>query len=249
MDDVRPVVFFHIMKCGGTSVRTGLAQGIAGHREGSGVFELAGQIAQEASGGRHRENWQFRDSLLLYVLLADEPRLVLGHFRYRDRYLDYLDRFHFVTVLRDPVERFISLYRYRRYKATVDVSVAGSFEEFVSEPRWQKEGHLYVETFCGGDDLDPRSPDAVAAAVTNLGHFAVVGFTDHLDQFAIDVGNCVDQTVLIPRLNKSPAPEDDREIGPELMARTREICAPDLALFEAMVERRRPTQPPENSMS
>ncbi|MDH3707706.1 MAG: sulfotransferase family 2 domain-containing protein [Acidimicrobiia bacterium] len=249
MEAVKPVVFFHVMKCGGTSVRAGLAQGIADDPAGPDVFELDGQIALEAAGGLHAENWRFRDSLLLYVLLADQPKLVLGHVRYRDRYTDYLDRFHFVTVLRDPVERFISLYQYRRYKEGVDVPVSGSFEDFIDKPRWQKEGHAYVEVFCGRDDLDRRSDAAVEAAVENLGRFEVVGFTDQLDRFATDVGSCVGREVHIPRLNKSPAPDDDREISAELLARTHEICAPDIALFEAMIRDRSAAQPPENSMS
>ncbi|MDH3707215.1 MAG: sulfotransferase family protein, partial [Acidimicrobiia bacterium] len=160
---MKPVVFFHVMKCGGTSVRAGLAQGIADDPTGPDVFELDGQVALEAAGGRHPDNWRFRDSLLLYVLLAGEPKLVQGHFRYRDRYVEYLDRCSFVTVLRNPVDRFISLYRYRRYKDGVDVAVTGSFAEFLDNTRWQKEGHTYVDVFCGRDDLDLRSDEAVEA--------------------------------------------------------------------------------------
>ena len=120
----RPVVFLHVMKCGGTSVRAGLAEGLAGQRHGPGVFELDGDAAKYAAAGNDQDNWRFRDALLPYVLTALEPAIVLGHFRYRDRYKDLLDRSHFVTVMREPVDRLVSLYRYRRYKETVDVPVS-----------------------------------------------------------------------------------------------------------------------------
>ena len=91
---------------------------------------------------------------------------------------------NFVTVLRDPVERMISLYRYRRYKVDVDVPVTMGLDEFIATRRWAKEGHAYVDTFCGRDGLDPKSDAAVAAAVENLQRFAVVGFTDRLEEFS-----------------------------------------------------------------
>lgn len=235
MTAVKPVVFFHVMKCGGTSVRAGLAKGIGGERDGGGIFELDGRAAKGAAGGGHSENWQFRDQLLSYEVLAGRSDLVMGHFRYRDRYTELAPHAAFVTVLRDPVDRFVSLYRYRRYKEGVDVPVAGSLEDFLDTPRWQKEGHAYVSLFCGNDDLDPRSDAAVDAATANLEHFAVVGFLDQLDEFAAAVGRVVDRTVEIPRLNDSPAPreEREREFDEPLLARIHEVCAPDQAFYDA----------------
>jgi hypothetical protein len=229
----KPVVFFHVMKCGGTSVRDGLSAGITGARKGPEVFELDGEAAKLSAGGRDPDNWKFRDALLPYVLRTTRPRVVLGHFRYRDGYRELLDGAHFVTVLRDPCERMVSLYKYRLYKEGVDVPVTGGFDEFIRSSRWAKEGHAYVTTFCGGTDMDPRSDAAVAAAVANLGRFAVVGFTEALDDFSRRVGVCAGTPVSIPVLNASPAPRTrlDREIA-DAADRLREICAPDLQVYE-----------------
>ncbi len=98
--DRKPVVFFHVMKCGGTSVRVGLSDGHHRAREGPEVFELDGEAAKLSAGGSDRDNWKFRDALLPYVLRAMRPPVVLGHFRYRDAYQDLMDDAHFVTVLR-----------------------------------------------------------------------------------------------------------------------------------------------------
>lgn len=230
----KPVVFFHVMKCGGTSVRAGLAGGASGRGDSSKIFELDGEAAKIAAGGKDPDNWKFRDALLRYVLVGMRPSIVMGHFRYRDQYRDLIDSAHFVTVLRDPVDRMVSLYRYRRHKDGVDVPVSFGFEEFVESTRWAKEGHAYVDTFCGGDDLDPRSDEAVAAAVANLRRFAVVGLVDRLDEFSDQVSPYLGKTVSIATLNTSPAPEADlhADIAPGALERAREVCGPDREVYE-----------------
>ena len=166
MNDRRPVVFFHVMKCGGTSVRAGLSIGALNRpalpvgvedatreseaapapalRLESPIFELSGEAAKAAAGGPNRDNWIFRDALLPYVLEAMRPALVLGHFRYRDRYAAIAEANHFVTVLREPVDRVVSLWKYRRDKTGVDVPVSMSFDEFLESRPWSREGHTYV---------------------------------------------------------------------------------------------------------
>ena len=230
--DHKPLVFVHVMKCGGTSVRVALSMGLTGHREGPDIFELDGEAAKASAGGSNPDNWRFRDALLPYVLRAMAPTVVLGHFRYRDDYLDLVDSAHFVTVLRDPVERMVSLYKYRRYKDGIDVAFSDGFDEFIASRRWAKEGHAYVDTFCGNSDLDPRSEAAITAAVSNLRRFAVVGFTDRLDEFADRVSACVGRPVGMWLINESPAPETVEIESSDAFDRVQEICAPDLAVYE-----------------
>jgi SAM-dependent methyltransferase len=255
----KPAVFFHVMKCGGTSVRAALASGAAAYdgepteapvsaaettpagdleadarRLGPRIFELDGETAKFAAGGTNRENWLFRDALLPYVLRAMRPAVVLGHFRYRDRYQELLGSAHFVTVLRDPVERIVSLYKYRRYKSGIDVPVSLTFDEFLATPRWMKEGHVYVDTFCGRDGLDPRSDLAIAAAIANLRRFAVIGFTERLDAFSTLVTAQIGKPVSVPMYNTSPAPEDE-QVDDAALERARAVCAPDTALYEEIL--------------
>jgi hypothetical protein len=234
----RPLVFLHVMKCGGTSIRWALAQAAAGRRDGPEVFELDGRAALQAVGGDNDRNWAFRDALLAYLITAAPPAVVLGHFRFRDEHAGLLDAAHLVTVLRDPVDRLVSLYRYRRWKEGVDIPVTGTLAEYVDTPRWQKEGHKYVDTFCGRDGLDPRSDEAVDAAVANLRRFAAVGLLDRLDAFAAAVGALLGRPVAIPVLNTTPAPagEGAPDADPAVLERAREVCAPDCRVYEAARE-------------
>ena len=233
----KPLVFFHVMKCGGTSVRAGLAAGAAGRRRGPNVFELDGAAAKAAAGGGHADEWQFRDALLPYALTAMHPSVVLGHFRYRDRYADLADDALFVTVLRDPVERMVSLYKWRRYKDGIAAPLSRSFDQLVSSGRWSKQGQAYVDTFCGRDDLHARSEEAAAAAVANLRRFAVVGFIEHLDDFSDQVSSCLGREVTIPVLNRSPAPPD-AEIDAGIRERAKILCAPDYRVYDQLLAAR-----------
>jgi hypothetical protein len=233
----RPVVFLHVMKCGGTSVRAGLATGLTGARHGPAVVELDGRAAKAAAGGTIIDDWAFRDALLSYVLATQDPAVVMGHFRYRNRHAPLLERAHVVTVLRDPVERLLSLYRYRRYGAGVDLPLSRSLEEQVSSDRWVGEGHRYVSTFCGRDDLDPRSDAAVAASVANLRRFALVGAAEQLDRFGERLSALVGVPITFPVLNASPAPEPEptSEIDPHLLTRLRDLCAADAEVYAQVV--------------
>lgn len=233
----KPLAFFHVMKCGGTSVRAGLATGAAGRRHGPEVFELDGSAAKLAVGGTNASEWEFRDALLPYALFTLQPAIVLGHFRYRDRYQEFADSVHMITVLRDPLERLVSLYKWRRYKSGIGRPVSLGFDELIASGRLDKSGHEYVDIFCGNDELDPRSDAAADAAAANLGRFAVVGFLDRLDEFASEVSACLGRPVTIPMLNTSPAPAD-AEIDAASLERAREVCAPDYRVYDQLVRHR-----------
>jgi hypothetical protein len=235
--DHKPLVFFHIMKCGGTSVRAGLAMGAAGRRRGPEIFELDGPAATAAAAGTAADDWKFRDALLPYALLTLHPAIVLGHFRYRDRYEELTGSVHMVTVLRDPLERLVSLYKWRRYKQGIGRPVELGFDELVASGRLAQAGHEYVDVFCGNDDLDPRSDAAADAAVANLRRFAAVGILDRLDEFSSRVTTCLGKPVTIPVLNRSPAPAD-ADIDPAALERARELCAPDYRVYNELVSRR-----------
>lgn len=225
------------MKCGGTSLRRALRDVADGD-----LFELDGSAAMAATGGilAQAENWRFRKDLLSYVLHAGPPAVTLGHWRFDDTgHIPLLDRAAFVTLLRPPVDRLVSLYRYRKHGARDGLPVHAPLAETLRDPGWQQAGCHVVETFCGRADLDPRSDEAVEAALANLDRFAVVGTLADLPRFADALADTVGRPVAIGHHNPSPAPPGvDEDAEPDesaaLDALLAEICAPDQRVYDAL---------------
>jgi hypothetical protein len=236
MTPPKPVVFFHVMKCGGTSIRAGLIDALAGG-EPSEFFELDGRASVHATGwmaGRD-DLWRFRDALLLYVLEAMQPSLVVGHFRFHERHARLLDSAHLVTVLRNPVERLISLYEYRRFGGASLRPTSLTFEDYLATEEAEMEGRRYVETFYGGARHDATSAEAVDRAIQHLRQFAAVGFLGDIDDFTVRLGALTGTSVGVPFLNRSAAPTGHRDHLPETtVERLQEICRPDLRVFHAL---------------
>jgi hypothetical protein len=231
----RPIVFFHVMKCGGTSVRRSLID--TARRASGEVFELQGEAAMAAVGGiiHQDENWRFRRELLAYLLHGTPPAVIVGHFRYHHALAPLRDRAHFVTVLRPPVDRVVSLYRYRRYSGRRGgIPAPAALRDILDDPAWQSAGHHYVETFCGDPGLDPRSERAIDAAIENLSSFRVVGDTGAMADFAAAMSALTGADVAVDHRNASPAP-DDLPDPTELRAELEELCAPDRRVYEEVL--------------
>lgn len=234
----RTVVFFHVMKCGGTSVRRSLADSAPRGRDD--VFTLDGSAAMAAVGGlvHQAENWRFRAELLGYLLHGNPPPVIMGHFRYANALEQFLDRSDFVTVLRPPVERLVSLYRYRHFSGREEgIAAPPSLAATLADPGWVPAGHHYVETFCGDPALDPRSDEAIDSAIANLGRFRVVGHTDDMAGFASRVTQACGRTVEVNRKNSSPAPDDHVDDATELSDELAAFCGPDQRVYDAVFGR------------
>jgi hypothetical protein len=232
-----PIAFLHVMKCGGTSVRAALQT--AADRSMTRVFELDGKENNRAARRIRIPTWSMRDAMLVYALHDPRVRVAMGHFRY-DEYAHgrELERAHFVTLLRDPFERFVSLFLFRRFNRTMlrtsphlDALLTDREGEAV---RW---GATYVELFRGGLEPHDRPVDEgdVEAACTNLDRFSVVGCLEHLPAFASALRAATGLPVTVGRENPGAAPSAARE---ELLAddraveRIRELCEPDRLVYD-----------------
>ena len=141
----------------------------------------------------------------------------------------------FVTVLREPVSRFISHYFWSFGKPHAHARIDENFEDFLETEHAQRLGSTYGEFYSGlSKNSDMRSDSAVDAAIENLRRFDAVGRLDDLGDFETQLRSELGVKISIGHENKNKsATRGDRfEITPELMDRVVELCAPDIAVWK-----------------
>lgn len=233
-------VFHHIPKCGGTSVGRALRKRYLLSQ--ATVTPEASFRAFEAHTGRSdREQMlvdvlDLREQMLLYHMFEDVRGISL-HVRFSDvAYERFKDSYKFLTVLRDPVKRFVSHYHWSHGKPHAHARIDESFEAFLDSPRAARIGATYVEYLSGlPKDVPTNSPEAIAAATANLDKFAVVGAIEDVPGFEAAVKSELGARVRVGHENKGkPAAKRASELdNPEYRVRIEELCAPDLAIWKA----------------
>ena len=173
-------VFHHIPKCGGTSVgralrrRYLLSQATVSPEASFRAFELF-------SGGGDRQQMlidvlDLREQMLLYLMFEDVRGISL-HVRFSEKaYSRFADRYKFITVLRNPMERFISHYFWSWNKDDAHARIEEDFEAFLDTEHARRLGATLVQYLCGlPKEVPTHSDEAVAAAIASLAKFDVVG--------------------------------------------------------------------------
>ena len=183
----------------------------------------------------------FREELLAYHMENPATRYLAGHVTVSDQLLDAVgDGWSLVTVLRQPVSKWLSAYFYDRYKSHEHRRHDLSLAEFVESDRGRQLGSEYVWRFAPQYRGDAsRSEEAIAAATTKLSRFAVVGILERLDLFSASFEQTFGAPLRIGHSNQSPASRDrrDAEVTPELMARVRVLCEPNIRVYDEVQRR------------
>ena len=235
-----PVVFIHVPKCGGTSlgraIRTRylLSQQTIGPEESyRAVASLRPDLAP-GSPDLFAAVHMFRQEILLY-LLHGGTRCVSAHVPFTlAAHRQFSGRYKFVTLLRDPVKRYISHYFYS-YGRDAHAGIHEPLESFIESPRGKAYGALYSEFYSGlpaGSDFTAAT--AIDQAKANLDAcFSVIGFLDDLPGMTQKLADELGISIKIGHANKATTPKAERRqaITPEIEARIRDICAPDIDIY------------------
>ena len=234
------VVFHHVPKCAGTSVSRALRlryflseESIAAPGTAAVMERQHGPLDFSRLEDFNRIR-TFRVELLHYLMWKD-LYFIGGHVPFNNKAYDQFQGYKLITVLRDPVERYISEYFYnfqREHQSRIDQD----FEAYLDSPMGQRNALKFCEYFCGDTKLTLDDPNTLMErAKENLKHFSVIGFTDDMGRFESDVRRELGVRVSFGVQNKRTT--SDRKISdivtPELREKVAEMCRFDQVVYDA----------------
>lgn len=176
-----------------------------------------------------------REELLLYHMAVPGTAFISGHIPFSGRAFNEFGKdWSFVTVLREPVSRWLSAYYYNRYKThTRHLKTSASIEEYLESPQGLRAGSAYIRFFSGSPEERPE----VDRAIHMMKRFAAIGILEDLNGFRRVFRDRFGTEIRIPHVNRTPAPESAgrHQIPSHVRAKVEEICEPDVILYNSVL--------------
>ncbi len=226
------LIYIHVPKCGGSSFGAALrlryfysqatinlvqsdAAVVALHPQARGEDRIIADYNQRA-----------RD---LARLIARRVHCISGHVRYDSNLHAHAD-YAFVTMLRDPVERFVSHYQYLQRRHP-DPARPDTLKGFLDTEDAARIASQYLFYFSGhSQNRAPNLPRAIHAAQSALSRFDLVGDLSDPSGFARDLRRLTGGPIPWLHRNRSPTAA---LVPPALVSRISALCAPDIAIYQA----------------
>ncbi|WP_413720862.1 sulfotransferase family 2 domain-containing protein [Silicimonas sp. MF1-12-2] len=235
------IIFHHVPKCGGSSVTTPLRlRSLLSYRK---IDEDAVQRVAFCEGhagyvSRHEEAFRQKRGLVLYEAESG-TRLIQSHVPWfpaeASSAAASYDR---VTVIRHPVDRFVSHYFFDRKQDNLN-TISREIGDFLQTDQARCFATHLTRYFSGRQWPYEVGKEPVEAAIAGIGEFSIVGILEDLPKFKRDILRRYGWSIRIPKTNEGAR---DRNLPDALMEEIRELCASDLMLYEMISQTRRSTE-------
>lgn len=231
------LVFHHVPRCGGTSlsraIRVKYILSQFSLDAPASYATIEGQFKGKSDTDElYRSLYAFREELLLYALNS-YYRSISGHIRFSERaYKQFCQLYKFITVIREPVSRFISDY-YKNFGKDTYSGTRMPILDYVNTVEGKTQATIYCNYFSGlppGSDFSTNL--SLNKAKENIAKFDSVGFLDDMPRFAQDISELLGVKIRIGHENKSKKPkEKGTSVNSEVREVIEKICANDIKFY------------------
>ncbi|WP_286265505.1 sulfotransferase family 2 domain-containing protein [Thalassotalea atypica] len=220
------IAFVHIAKCAGMSVDKALRQAIALPQQqridrdatlAASVASFSKEILSEEDSIAFSRHHAKNLSSIFDYYLAKQWQYVSGHVTVNSELLaKYANDYAFMTVLRDPVERFKSNYIYNKLtnqnpfmlpnalntSRQSEAELIAEAEAIINSERGWQLANTQTMFLTGRYPKDSADAESMQIEVMgNLEQFKVVGFLDDLDAFAMQCSQLTERKITFEKIN------------------------------------------------
>ncbi len=236
-----PRIFFcHVPKCAGVSLSKAIYASIyplwLKATRYTGYIDL--KSSQAAATLLDIDMMTARETQLVFQLNDPQMRYTNGHCVANPQVVSkYCNDWHFITILRDPVERFISEFVYNRFKVSDWQKHDDDLETYLASDKAVSSALTYARYFSGINDvkqLQVNPGQTIDAALSNLRQFSVCGTLENMSQWQQKFNQTFNTRINIASQNKSPNQQAYRNIASNesAMKKIKELCEIDYAIYQ-----------------
>lgn len=233
------LLFIHVAKCGGVSITKSLRYKYLLSYTGlnSGASLMAAVDAADPYEDYYQSVLTYRDLLLKYFMNT-RSRFISGHFAYNDWIDDYLNKFIVMTVLREPIERFVSSYYYNKNKnENSPWKVNCSLSEFCETKQGIFTGMDYGIMFSGIKDSAILNQDIVINnAINNLNKIHICERIEDVDRIKESILEHANIKVKIKKLNVNKNRKKITDIDEYTLDKIKNVCLVNTRIYNEMFE-------------
>lgn len=244
---LEPIFFFHIEKCGGSSVAHAFKEHLKDikYNDFSRFKSLDGKAALEASKAAKYPSLELRKILAYYFLSPDigkSVKFVRGHFAIdRDILSTFNDKYLFITTVRNPIDKWVSSFFYNYRKGNNDHgSINESIEDFIGTERSKVLGYDYIRMTCskniGPEQLkDKRLVSKYAdKSAEILDSFDMVVKLSEMNKLQKYVNKNTSWNINIGHKNKTSNRKSKYDIDSEIMDKIKKVCKPNILVYKKL---------------
>jgi len=190
------IVFMHIPKCAGTSVIEALRNKSEVAMVNSSKDRLITKILMQDDKPESTMPFVLQNRQFVFLkYLSEGKNFITGHFPFHNYALDEKYNNHiFLSVLRDPVERWISHYKYNKFTnndplvppfISCPLDPDDELYNILNSYTGKFMAYHYCAFFGGYNSFHEfDSTKTIQMAYSNIKRFNIIGFTENMQDFA-----------------------------------------------------------------